>query len=92
MVELAASTTFQVGTNIALTVPAWIQMQLELPQLHVQTSNQQTGASEGKIETSVTLTMLLKNAKKHVKNVKSCRIYGHPILKNYSFSIACIHP
>merc|ERR550534_3073140 len=54
MVELAASTTFQVGTNIALTVPAWILMQLELPQLHVQTSNQQTGASEGKIETSVT--------------------------------------
>merc|ERR1711935_275734 len=53
MVELAASTTFQVGTNIALTVPAWTPMQLELPQPHVQTSNQQNGASERKIKTSV---------------------------------------
>jgi len=57
MVELAVSTTSQVGTIIALTVPAWIPMQLELPQPHVKISNQQTGASEGKIETSVTLTM-----------------------------------
>merc|ERR1712129_197608 len=54
MVELAASTTFQVGTNIALTVPAWIPMQLELHQPRVQISNQQNGVSERKIKTSVT--------------------------------------
>merc|ERR1719148_391937 len=50
MVELAVSTTSQVGTHIALTVPAWTPMQ----QPPVKTSNQQNGASEGKIKTSVT--------------------------------------